>query len=251
MLLSVADTIQKFINSPPGQFTAGAVLAGLVWKFFERVETLLTADTKLRIAVYLLGVRSSEKLESLPSTSVPLFQRLFGKEHFTVSCFLRCALASIIITCLMCFVSWAAHNPTLAWPLIFVSVLTNILPDYLAYFLTRISLKLVARPNRLSFFIGILDLVVSLWLFILSFDFTVVFLKNYFDNTLNKLAYDLWEFAFLSPQTALFELLQDREFIFHSGPFYYLTVLGLPCISGFAAGISPVRCLLPMVHRNI
>jgi hypothetical protein len=35
-------TITKFISSPPGVNAAGGVLAGIVWKFFERVEALLT-----------------------------------------------------------------------------------------------------------------------------------------------------------------------------------------------------------------
>lgn len=43
----VADTlttITKVINSPPGQLAAGGVLAGIVWKFFERVEAVLTVQ---------------------------------------------------------------------------------------------------------------------------------------------------------------------------------------------------------------
>jgi hypothetical protein len=31
-------TITNLINSPPGVLVAGGVLAGIVWKFFERVE---------------------------------------------------------------------------------------------------------------------------------------------------------------------------------------------------------------------
>jgi hypothetical protein len=34
-------TITKLINSPPGQLAAGGALAGIVWKFFERVESVL------------------------------------------------------------------------------------------------------------------------------------------------------------------------------------------------------------------
>ena len=33
----ILTTITKLINSPPGQLAAGGVLAGIVWKFFERV----------------------------------------------------------------------------------------------------------------------------------------------------------------------------------------------------------------------
>jgi hypothetical protein len=40
-------TIAKLIQSPPGQLAAGGVLAGIVWKFFERVEAVLTETSKL------------------------------------------------------------------------------------------------------------------------------------------------------------------------------------------------------------
>jgi len=56
-------TITKLINSPPGQLAAGGVLAGIVWKFFERVEAVLTDQTKLEIAVWLLGVKVGQTVE--------------------------------------------------------------------------------------------------------------------------------------------------------------------------------------------
>jgi len=48
-MADVLDTIQKLINSPPGQLAAGGVLAGVVWKFFERIEAVLTDNTKLEL----------------------------------------------------------------------------------------------------------------------------------------------------------------------------------------------------------
>jgi hypothetical protein len=52
-------TITTFINSPPGQIAAGGVLAGIVWKFFERVESVLPDGTKFEIAVWMVGVETS------------------------------------------------------------------------------------------------------------------------------------------------------------------------------------------------
>jgi hypothetical protein len=52
-------TITRLIQSPPGQLAAGGVLAGIVWKFFERVEAVLTETTKLEIAVWLLDASST------------------------------------------------------------------------------------------------------------------------------------------------------------------------------------------------
>jgi hypothetical protein len=49
-----ALTITSIINSPPAQLAAGGVLAGTVWKFFERVEAVLNDSTKFEIAVWSL-----------------------------------------------------------------------------------------------------------------------------------------------------------------------------------------------------
>ena len=43
----ILDTVQKLINPPPGQLAAAGVLAGIIWKFFERVEAIVTDNKKL------------------------------------------------------------------------------------------------------------------------------------------------------------------------------------------------------------
>jgi hypothetical protein len=52
--MPMSDTITHIINSPPGQLVAGGVLAGIVGKFFEQVEAVLTDQTKLEIGVWLV-----------------------------------------------------------------------------------------------------------------------------------------------------------------------------------------------------
>jgi hypothetical protein len=64
--------ISNFIISPPGQLTAGAAVAGIVWKFFEKVESVLKDDTKLEIAVWLVGI-TMENLIPWPQTFIKLF----------------------------------------------------------------------------------------------------------------------------------------------------------------------------------
>src|SRR5258708_6315659 len=82
----VFDAITRFISSPPGQLAAGGVLAGIVWKFFERIEAILTEETKLRIAVWLLGLEISKTVEPWPQTFVRIFDRVFGYKHFSLKC---------------------------------------------------------------------------------------------------------------------------------------------------------------------
>jgi hypothetical protein len=87
MLAPTLDNITKLIQSPPGQLAAGGALAGIVWKFFERVEAVLTDDTKLAIAVWLLGVRVGQKVEPWPETFANVFDRVFGTKHLSWKCF--------------------------------------------------------------------------------------------------------------------------------------------------------------------
>ena len=94
MTTDTLTTITKLIQSPPGQLAAGGVLAGIVWKFFERVEAVLTDQTKLEIAVWLLGVKVGQKVEPWPDTFAKVFDRVFGEKHLSWKCFWRSFLAS-------------------------------------------------------------------------------------------------------------------------------------------------------------
>ena len=147
-------TITNLINSPPGQLVAGGVLAGIVWKFFERVESVLNEDTKLEIAVWLLGVRVEQKMEPWPSTFIKVFARVFGEKAFSLRCFLSSCLATFT-ACLMCTIGLARYFHLLQ-PLNEQSVAiiartagtTGIVLfafDYLSLLETRYTLKLMRR----------------------------------------------------------------------------------------------------------
>src|SRR6266849_3926469 len=100
------DNVQKLINSPPGQLVAGGVLAGIVWKFFERVEAVLTDQTKFEIAVWLVGVKVGQKVEPWPETFANIFDRVFGMKHLSWKCFCRSCLASYAAVILILLYNW-------------------------------------------------------------------------------------------------------------------------------------------------
>jgi ABC-type spermidine/putrescine transport system permease subunit I len=102
-------TIMHLINSPPGQLAAGGALAGIVWKFFERVESVLTDQTKLEIAVWLLGVKVGQKVGPWPDTFAKVFDRVFGESHLSWKCFWRSVTASVGITLIVFII--AKVNP--------------------------------------------------------------------------------------------------------------------------------------------
>ena len=88
-------TITKLIQSPPGQLAAGAALAGIVWRFFERVEAVLTDQTKLEIAVWLVGVKVGQKVEPWPDTFARVFDRVFGRKQVSWRFVFRASLAAV------------------------------------------------------------------------------------------------------------------------------------------------------------
>src|ERR1700721_2657311 len=100
-------SVTTFINSPPGQLVAGAALAGIVWKFFERVEAVLTDQTKLEIAVWLLDRKKfSPTFQSWPDTFAKIFDRVFGETHLSWRCFVHSCLATLT-ACIICAVGLA------------------------------------------------------------------------------------------------------------------------------------------------
>jgi len=92
-------TMSHLINSPPGQLAAGGVLAGIVWKVSERVEAVLTDQTKLEVAVWLLDrKRLGPIFQNWPETFARAFDRLLFS---TLQRFLISGVAVTIVTFLI------------------------------------------------------------------------------------------------------------------------------------------------------
>jgi hypothetical protein len=88
-------TITKLIQSMPGVLVAGAALAGIVWKFFERAESVLNEGTRLEIAIWLLGRKKfGPKVQPWSDTFARVFDRVFGEKHLSWKCFGRSCIAS-------------------------------------------------------------------------------------------------------------------------------------------------------------
>jgi len=165
-MADVFETIQKFINSPPGQIAAGGVLAGIVWKFFERVEAVLTESTKhelarwLRVKSFESGIVADESV-NWPETFAKIFDRVFGRKHLSWHCFRRSALSTYIaflfsmtiLTLLKRKEAAEAIHLDIAMSVLsviynlFAAVFTNILPDYLSLLETRYLLSLMAKSR--------------------------------------------------------------------------------------------------------
>ena len=183
-MADVFTAIAKFTNSPPGQLAAGGVLAGIVWKFFERVEAVLTENTKLEIAVWLLDRKKlSPTFQSWPDTFAKVFDRVFGDRHLSWKCFWRSAVISIFLYA-MTFVlgsfeglatinflrstgNLPIENITLSLqPILPLFVTIAIIGDYCALLETRLLLAFARRFPYSVIIIGCMlgDLIVTCYI---------------------------------------------------------------------------------------
>jgi hypothetical protein len=153
-------TITTFINSPPGQLVAGAALGGIVWKFFDRVEAVLNDDTKLEIAVWLLGVKTASKVQTWPNTFAKVFDRVFGTTHLSWKCFERSALISGGATAILLIVY--LHAMLFVRPILLLDIfICTVVPDYLSVLETRLVLKAMTWTTSSLVWLGLIaiDLV--------------------------------------------------------------------------------------------
>jgi hypothetical protein len=155
-MADVADAVQKLINSPPGQLAAGGVLAGIVWKFFERVEAVLAEQTKFEIAVWLVGVQIQKNVAPWANTFATVFDRVFGLKHLSLRCFWRSCLASTASVLLVAaLISLLVGH----WMFVLVGLLflpVAVVPDYISLLKTRRLISAFARTQSLGTHAGIL-----------------------------------------------------------------------------------------------
>jgi hypothetical protein len=153
-------TITKLIQSPPGQLAAGGVLAGIVWKFFERVEAVLTDNTKLEIAVWLLGRKKfGPKVQPWPDTFAKLFDRVFGTKHLSMKCFFRSCIASVLTTTVSVLFSWFLYEQSKVDSLSLHfrdGFMANILPDYVSLLKARVLIGWMRSMRHGSALLGVI-----------------------------------------------------------------------------------------------
>jgi hypothetical protein len=143
---------------------------------FKGVESVLADDTKLEIAVWLLGVKVGQRMEPWPDTFAKVFDRVFGKEHLSWKCFLRSSVASCATIGITLLATFAIHN--LNWYvaknilkeapgwLLVVLLVTNLVPDYISLLKTRLLLRVAQRSRSRSYLMTILvaEFLVTLYI---------------------------------------------------------------------------------------
>lgn len=149
------STFTDFAIKPSAPFAAGVILFGVVWGFFKGVESVLNEDTKLEIAVWLLGVKAAENVQSWPDTFAKVFDRVFGKRYLSLRSLLISTLLSLFLGLLVVLL---APNPYKALPLSvrvreamtqmgMTFLFGKAITDYISLLCTRLLLHLMKRTQ--------------------------------------------------------------------------------------------------------
>jgi hypothetical protein len=163
MLASPASLAGLQVNAFFLKVVFGFTIYYAIQKLFKDLEDKLAEDTRLRIAVWLLDLKTEALIEPWPRTFARVFDQVFGSRHLSWLCFRRSCLASLIAVAasviylgVYMMPGWhrametALHEghqlALMAFVLLIISFflglaipffLANIIPDYLSLLETR------------------------------------------------------------------------------------------------------------------
>lgn len=83
---------------------------GELWKLFERIDKVASPEAKGAVSSWLRNLDVSEAFASWPATFAAAFDSVFGKKHFTLRCFYRSCIASLVAVIIVTLV-WCALRP--------------------------------------------------------------------------------------------------------------------------------------------
>lgn len=160
-------------------------LTGGIRKLFKDAEETIDPKIKKSVILWLKNTKSTGIVAKWPEQFSALFDSTFGKRHFSMRCFVRSCIASILSTILMLCI-WALVRPAefssafdvefylmpafLIFPIIF-----NLLPDYLSLLETRYFIRFLNKNSGIKRAIVILlaDVVLTASIFLFFF-FSIV-----------------------------------------------------------------------------
>lgn len=179
-----ASEISRFFSYSGACF---ATLAG-VWALFDRAEVTATDADKRALGMWLREVHPFSASSDWAAGFADIFDKVFGRKHFSPTCFLRSALASLVAGIILTLI-WFTVRPgdllsiardgllvfgIIVYGAAFVTI--NVVFDYLSLYETRKLLGLVQnrRGWRMFILVLIVDIVLTFVIFeigLLSFAF--------------------------------------------------------------------------------
>jgi hypothetical protein len=132
--------------------------------YSKEVEEKLTDDTKLQIAIWLVGVNTTRTVENWPVTFTKMFDRMFGRQHVTWKCFWRSCIASYsalfvsgIVGAFLTKYNLFKHL-VIAPEFLVTALLGNVFTDYISLLQTRTFLALMNRSSKSHIYVILLVL---------------------------------------------------------------------------------------------
>jgi hypothetical protein len=191
------------------QIAVGFGLFYAVLKFFDTIGERLNEDTRLEIAIWLLGIRTEEKVKAWPTFFTAVLDRLFGYKKLSWRGFRRSWVATIVSIVISGILLELLLSPTTRnnasrllpsvtisqWIVIVIFgiptalilfTITNGIPDYFSFLKTRLALERFGETPVLfsRILIMVSDIVASLAiavasnLIIASFNWSVLHLVS-------------------------------------------------------------------------
>src|SRR5690349_8391160 len=104
----------EILSSTVGQlgllFASWSVVTGGIWKLFERVERVTSADAKGEVAAWIRQLQAGAPLRRLAHFFTASFDAVFGTKHLSWRCFYRSCVASLVVVICL-YLLWAALRP--------------------------------------------------------------------------------------------------------------------------------------------
>lgn len=151
-----------------------------IWALFERAEVVLREDVRNRLSLWLRNRFSAAEMQRWPSFFTAIFDSIFGEQHFSWKCFIRSTIASVSAVIIMSLVVWATNEHlwdeflgngmfSAVMQVLFITLMVNILPDYLSLLETRYVIGYVSRSGIFGrSFLLLADLVATTAIFVVA-----------------------------------------------------------------------------------
>jgi hypothetical protein len=161
-----------------------ATMVGLIMAFAIYMDSVTTPSTKKKIAEFLLANSQLPKIIlECPRLFIESFDSFFGKNHLSIKCFIRSSLVSIVVILIIGFLlrGHPSFNPfsldivsssiagiVYVLFLFILSILLNVIPDYISLLETRYIIhQSIDRNVIYLLFIILLDFFISGLIYIL------------------------------------------------------------------------------------
>jgi hypothetical protein len=129
------------------QFGVGVGLLYIIDKFFKLIEEKLADDTKLEIAVWLLGIKTADHVP-WPKTFARVFDRVFGKRMLSWVSLTRSFGLTVLVVFGWQVFGYIQFVGMLPVRLLFLTAAVNLLPDYLSLFIVKTCLARLSSSKR-------------------------------------------------------------------------------------------------------